>query len=218
MFAGNGNSPNGFAIVRENSGCAEVEIALKGKLRGGADIPGVLQSDGLVHYDVPAGNNGAANPRALWNVDYSVTSAQLDDLTLVMKLDIDPRANHTDYITLIGERVAPAAPTEGPPTGTGALSNVVWREATTGTPVISEDQGWKQVTQNSENILFNFWGSHIDANPATPAHDPYLGGPGHFDFVIAAYQQDKHYDVGEWQTQGFNHLDFFAVNHVVFDV
>jgi hypothetical protein len=218
MFAGNGNSPDGFAIVREHSDGVDVEIALKGKLRGGADIPGHLQSDGLVHYEVPAGNNGATPARALWNFDYSVTSKQLDDLTLVMKLDTDPRANHTDYVTLIGERVSPGALTETPPTGTGLPSGFVWREADTGTAVISDDKGWKQVTQNSENILFNFWGSHIDANPDTAAHDPYTGGPGHFDVVMAAYHQDRHYDVGEWQTEGFKHLDFLTVNHVVFDV
>jgi hypothetical protein len=218
MFTGNGNSPNGFAIVRESFDCSSVEIALKGKLRGGADIPGVLQADGLVHYDVPAGNNGGTPPRALWNVDYSVTSTQLDDLTLVLKLDIDPRANRTEYVTLIGEREAPGNPTEDPDTGTGLPSGFVWRDADTGTPVIADDKGWQQTTQNSENILFAFWGSHIDANPATPAQDPYTGGPGQFDVVLAAYDQDKHYDVGEWQTQGFKHLDLVAVNHVVFDV
>ena len=103
-----------------------------------------------------------------------------------MKLDTDPRANHTDYVTLIGERTSPGAATEGPPTGTGLPSGFVWRDADTGTVVIPDDQGWKQVTQNSENILFNFWGSHIDANPSTAAHDPYTGQSGQFDVVLAA--------------------------------
>jgi hypothetical protein len=111
---------------------------------------------------------------------------KLDDLTLVMKLDTDPRANHTDYVTLIGERTSPGAATEGPPTGTGLPSGFVWRDADTGTVVIPDDQGWKQVTQNSENILFNFWGSHIDANRSTAVHDPYTGQSGQFDVVLAA--------------------------------
>jgi len=170
-------------ILRENP-WAHIELAIKAMYRQGDDIPPTLvDSDGIIHVEVPAGHQVAdpahnvpstATNRAAWNFTYSYNVGldgnplDLDDYDAWLIVDTAPSTD-TDYLVLRLARIAatpPSAPGEPDPSGFG------WKLGAS-TP-IGDDEGTAQVTQNSQNYAFGY-------NPAYALAD---FPPGQFDVVM----------------------------------
>ena len=96
MYYGNGNTIDGWNIVRHEG--AEVELALKVKHRtaGGDYAMDFADADGIAHYTVVTGAQVGNPERAEWNFDFSATDYSSDDqYSFTVELDIDPTDGET---------------------------------------------------------------------------------------------------------------------------
>jgi hypothetical protein len=198
LWQGAGNPATTFQRKRNLD--AGIELAIKGIIRGGADLRSTyVDGDGLVHIEVPAGAGSSAN-RALWNFTYSYdvalnpTNPTLDNYEAELWIDFDPSPK-TDYLKLKLAKL-------GPPNGSACprepdLNGYGWKAGNT--IVIPDDEGTDHVTQNSQNL--GFYPSELDG---------YTFGPGQFDVVMTIKRKNNRNkdDNGETKT----------TLHVVFDV
>jgi hypothetical protein len=176
MWAGTGIPSTNFVLRRyEYSG---IELAIKAHLRQGADIlPTLVDSDGVVHVEVPTGSQPGVPNRAAWNFTFSYDVAlkpgnpDLEEYRGYLLIDVDP-SKRTRYLKLKLVKL--------PGTPTGQASGYGW--ASQGVVAIGDDEGTSQVTQNSQNLAF--YEDLIDADPYTPGKQSYVAtdyGPGQFD-------------------------------------
>jgi len=183
LFVGDGNTVSGFNIVRhEGEG---VEIALKAKVRGGADYnPVDTNSDGIVEYNVDSGAQSAT--RAKWSFDFAVATGlnapnqakELGDYTFRAFVDVDPTAA-VKYIVFQMQK------------DPGNAANTPWvrvnddgsLDFTAGFADEEKDGGVSnaKISQNSVNFGFGFLFNNIDGDPATDGIQPYDYGAGVFD-------------------------------------
>jgi hypothetical protein len=198
MWAGTGIGAANFIIRQyENAG---IELAMKGHLRQGPDVPPTyVDDDGLIHVEVPTGSQPGVPGRAAWNFAYSYDVAldpgnpDLEDYRGYLLIDIDP-TDKTDYLKLRLEKLTD--------TPTGQHNGYGW--VYLGTEVIPDDEGTSQVSQNSQNMAF--YDDVIDADPDTPGQQSYVDsgyGPAEFDVIMALKRGHRHQE---------------AELHVVFDV
>jgi hypothetical protein len=220
LWQGAGNAATGFQRLRDvDDG---VELAIKGVLRsiGGDQRSTYVDSDGVVHIEVPSGNQtqpSVQTNRAKWNFAYSVDvglkagNPMLDSYDAELWIDLDP-SKRTKFLKLKLEKYTPPAPAPAS-CGDSNLTGYGW--FSNGSPVIGDDEGPVtgttafQVSQNSQNL--GFYLSLIDADPHTPGVQPYTFGPGQFD-VILSIKRHRH---------GHGHHDHDSDRttlHVVFDV
>ena len=102
MKYGDGNTTDGWSIVRHEG--AGVELDLKLKHRGGSVYDAIsVDADGTVHYNVAEGTAAGSTTRAEWNFDFVATTlAAGGDEAFAFKLmvDRDPTAavNLVEYI------------------------------------------------------------------------------------------------------------------------
>jgi hypothetical protein len=99
MYYGTGNPADDWTIVRHEG--AQVELGLKVKHRGGDEYPeGLIDADGVAHYEVLAGGSPSNPARAEWNFDFAATDYSPDqNFTYTLELDIDPGAGE-NWVTL----------------------------------------------------------------------------------------------------------------------
>ena len=99
MYYGDGNTIDDWNVVRHEG--AGVELALKVKHRGGDEYPeGLIDPNGVAHYQVLDGAQPGNPNRAEWNFDFAATDFSADeDFTYTLELDIDPGPGET-WITL----------------------------------------------------------------------------------------------------------------------
>lgn len=184
MYYGNGNSKDGWNIVRHEG--AGLELALKAKVRGGADYDvKETTEDGTVVYDVASGPGTGG--RAVWSFDYAATagtnqnSNKIADVKLAMFIDLDP-SESVNYLKLLGVR-------------DGSTDEVKWTTES-GASVITDDGFTVHTTQNSENYGFAFIKNNIDVDPNTDGVQPYDFSAGTFDIKLEAYTSDDVLIVG----------------------
>jgi hypothetical protein len=196
IWQGAGNPSTTFQRKRNLD--AGVELAIKGIIRQGADIPSTyVDKYGLVHIEVPSGAQPSNPARAAWNFTYSYDVAldpanpTLENWDAELWIDLDP-AEKTDYLKLkLVKLGAPVA--AGPCPREPDYNGYGWQAKNT--TIIPDDEGTDRVTQNSQNLAF--YSSFF--NP------PYAFGPGQFDVVMIIKRKGG----GE---------DTKTVLHVVFDV
>ena len=197
MWAGTGIPSTNFVLRRyEYSG---IELAMKAHLRQGADIlPTYIDGDGVVHVEVPTGSQPGVPGRAAWNFTFSYDVAlkpgnpDLEDYRGYLLIDVDP-SKRTKYLKLKLTKL----------TDTPADQDSGYGWGSHGIPVIPDDEGTSQVTQNSQNLAF--YDDLIDADPYTPGKQSYVAtdyGPGQFD--VKMILKKRHRPTAEL--------------HVVFDV
>jgi hypothetical protein len=233
IWAGAGNTATTFQRKRNLD--AGVELAIKGKLRGGLDRrSSYVDGDGLVHIEVPTGSQPAVANRAAWNFDYSYDVAldpsnpPLDRYHGELWIDLDP-SEGTRYLKL---RLARLAPNTAPPQCTTEpdRNGLGWKSGNT--VVIPDDEGdpASKVTQNSQN--YAFYSSLIDSDPGQRGVQPYAFGPAEFDVVMIlskkgsnrgddeGHDDEGHDDEGhddEGDDEGHDRRGT-TILHVVFDV
>jgi hypothetical protein len=208
IWQGAGSTATTFQRKRNED--AGIELAIKGLLRQGADIPSTyVDGHGLVHIEVPTGPQPSAANRAAWNFTYSYdvaidpTNPNLDSYEAELWIDLDP-SEHTDYLKLKLAKIAsPSA--AGPCPREKDLNGYGWKAGST--VVIGDDEGTDRVSQNSQNLAF--YASLIDSDPDTKGIQPYTFGPGQFDVVMTIKEKGR-------SRQGSGHSK--TVLHVVFDV
>jgi hypothetical protein len=220
LWQGSGNAATGFQRLRDvDDG---VELAIKGVYRSiGGDIRSTyVDEDGVVHIEVPSGNQtqpSVQTNRAKWNFAYSVDvglkagNPMLDSYDAELWIDLDP-SKRTKFLKLKLQKYT--APDPAPTTCTDRnLNGFGWFSQ--GTPIIPDDEGpvtgatALQVSQNSQNL--GFYLSLIDADPHTPGVQPYTFGPGQFDVILSI----KRHGHGHWH---HDHDSDRTTLHVVFDV
>jgi len=199
MWAGTGIGAANFIIRQYEK--AGIELAMKGHLRQGPDVPPTyIDGDGVIHVEVPTGSQPGVPNRAAWNFAYSYDVAldpgnpDLEDYRGYLMIDIDP-SKETDYLKLRLDKLTD--------TPTGQRNGYGW--VYMGTPVIPDDEGTSKVSQNSQNMAF--YDDIIDADPDTPGQQSYVAsgyGPAQFD-VKMVLKRGRH---------GKNEAEL----HVVFDV
>jgi hypothetical protein len=201
LWQGAGNPATTFQRKRNLD--AGIELAIKGIIRGGADIrSSYVDGDGLVHIEVPAGT-GATN-RAIWNFTYSYdvaldpTNPTLDNYEAELWIDLDS-SEKTDYLKLKLAKL-------GPPNGSACprepdLNGYGWKAGNT--TAIPDDEGTDRVTQNSQNL--GFYSSQLNG---------YTFGPGQFDVVMTIKRKNNRgRDKSDHDDDGGK-----TTLHVVFDV
>jgi hypothetical protein len=199
LWQGAGNPATTFQRKRNED--AGIELAIKGIIRGGADIRSTyVDGDGLVHIEVPAGT-GSPN-RALWNFTFSYDVAldpsnpTLDSYDAELWIDLDP-SDKTDYLKLNLAKVR--TPTSPTPCVEPDYNGYGWKAGST--TVINDDEGTDRVTQNSQNL--GFYSSLLGG---------YTFGPGQFDVVMTIKQKN-----GRGRNRD-DHGNSKTTLHVVFDV
>lgn len=207
VWQGSGAPNTGFARKRNID--AGVELGLKAIMRQGPDLPATyIDGDGFVHFEVPTGAQVGNPGRAAWSWNYSVavglngTQARLGAYDVELWVDVDS-SERKNYVKLNLSRVGPATAQTGcSPDPSPDLNGYGWKDKD-GNPVIGDDEGTDQVSQNSQNVAF--WTSVIDgANPV------YTFGPGEFDVILKIKRQKR-------PDRRRNH-DYDTVLHVVFNV
>lgn len=204
LWQGEGNPAT--TMQRKRNTYAGIELAIKGIIRSGPDLPPTyVDSSGVVHIEVPAGTDPNNAARAAWNFTYSYNVALnpanpvLSGYEAFILVDLDPSAK-TKYLPL---RLAKLAPYPNFPCAvSGDYNGYGWKEGTT--IRIGDDEGTEQVTQNSQNLSFGYYLSRIDGDPNTAGIQPYTFTPGQFDVLMAI--------VKKWD------LKTLTTVHVVFDV
>jgi hypothetical protein len=204
LWQGEGNPA--LTMLRKRNLDAGIELAIKGILRGGPDQPPTyVDSAGLVHIEVPSGEQAPGNNRAKWNFTYSYNVA-LDtgnpilahyEAWLLVDLDATKK---TKYLPLRLTKLAPYP--NFPCAAAGDYNGYGWKEGNT--IRIPDDEGTEQVSQNSQNLGFDYYRTRIDGDPGTPGLQPYTFGEGQFDVVM--------FIVKRWDLRTLTHV------HVVFDV
>jgi hypothetical protein len=216
IWQGAGNPATNFQRKRNlDDG---VELALKAIIRGGPDIRSTyVDGDGLVHIEVPSGEQAPGNGRAKWNFTYSYdvdldpTNPTLDQYYGELWIDVDP-SSRARYFRLTLARLFATPPSdclEPDESGFG------WKSGST--VVIADDEGYGKVTQNSENFGFSFIRSRIDANPYWPGVQTYNFGPAEFDLVLILARKGAYYHDDD-DDDGGSGSRRFTVLHVVIDV
>ena len=208
LWQGSGNPATTFQRKRNED--AGIELAIKGIVRQGADIPSTyVDGNGLVHIEVPAGPQPNVANRAAWNFTYSYdvaldpTNPTLDSYEGELWIDLDP-SERTEYLKLKLARVgSPAA--DGPCPREPDRNGFGWKARST--VVIPDDEGTDRVTQNSQNLAF--YANLIDNDPETKGIQPYTFGPGQFDVVMVLKEKGRRGKGGGRDK---------TVLHVVFDV
>ena len=197
---------------------AGVELAIKGIVRQGPDIPSTyVDGHGLVHIEVPSGPQVGNPNRAAWNFTYSYDVAldpsnpPLDAYDAQLWIDLDPSEN-AKYLKLRLVRLAPPAPAGACPREPD-LNGYGWRSGNT--VVIPDDEGTERVTQNSQNLAF--YRTQIDADPDQPGIQPYDFGPGEFDVVLILNSKGRHHD-DDGDDDDSESGPGRTIVHVVFDV
>jgi hypothetical protein len=200
LWQGAGNPA--ITMQRKRNLTAGIELAIKGIERFGPDQPATyMDSDGVVHIEVPAGQS--APNRAAWNFTYSYDVAlnganpPLANYQAWLLIDLDP-SKKAKYLPLKLAKLAtyPALPCAAEPD----LNGYGWKNGNT--IVIGDDEGTDQVTQNSQNL--GFYLSQIDGDPNTSGIQPYTFTPGQFDVQMIILKP--------WD------LKTLTVVHVAFDV
>lgn len=186
IWQGSGNPIHSFMVKRNLD--AGIELALKIHFRqGNAIAPTYVDDKGLVHVEVPTGpqvvdpSRGVSSPhpgRAAWSFTFSYAALpgvapNLECYDADLWFDLDP-SSKTDYLKLELKKYT------GP--GPGQQNGYGWFPKKASTPVIGDDEGTAQVTQNSQN--YAFYASLIDTNPSQPGVQPYAFGPAEFDIVL----------------------------------
>lgn len=207
MIAGSDISAESFAVVRHEG--AGVELGLDVIYRQGPQADQYVGADGLVHFDVATGTQSTDNDsssdhpgRAAWNFNYSIatglngTDEDLSDFKFVMKFD-------TDITDDIDFRVF-----EGHFHDDGAGSDLVWVDKKTGQPVIGDDDGNGNVSQNSQNVAFGFLRNHIDGEP-----EEHPGRPWWSDFF-----HDHGHGNGRGRGNGHDPIDPYNFGEAEFDI
>lgn len=186
LWQGDGN-PN-TTFQRKRNLDAGVELAIKALRRQGPDIrSSYVDRVGVVHIEVPTGAQPGNPGRAAWNFTYSYNVAldpnnpTLEDFDGELWIDLDPSPK-TKYLKLT---LAPGGPVQSLPCVRLNLNGYLWKSGTT--PIISDEEGTQQVTQNSRN--YAFYRQAIDTDPQTPGIQPYAFGPAQFDVVMALKQK-----------------------------
>jgi hypothetical protein len=197
IWQGAGN-PN-TTFQRKRNLDAGVELAIKGIMRQGPDIRSTyVDGDGFVHIEVPTGTQIGNPNRAAWNFTYSYDVAlggpsnpPLSAYDAELWIDLDP-SPHTTYLKLTladGGLIQPLC------AGEPDLNGYRW--VADNTVVIPDDEGTRQVTQNSQNYAFY--------RALIPG---YAFGPAQFDVVMKLKLKGSSDDgQREW-----------TILHVVFDV
>gem|GEM_PF-3499801 len=178
MYYGDGNTTDGFNIVRHEG--AGIEIGLKAKVRGDYDYtPSAPDADGVVEYHVGSGASDRPD-RAKWSFDFAVTTGlngttkTLGDFTFKAYVDIDksPVANYVELdLTKIADGITPwILKGSNPVAGFG------------------DDDGSTNpnISQNSANLGFSFLRSLIDNDASQPGVQEYDYSDGTFDIIFEA--------------------------------
>jgi hypothetical protein len=202
LWQGEGNSA--LTMVRKRDLDHGIELAIKGIQRFGPDQPPTyVDSQGLVHIEVPAGTSSPG--RAAWNFTFSFDVA-LDSANPVLSgyeafilVDLD-KTSKTKYLPLRLKKLVDFP--NLPCASAGDYNGYGWVEGNT--VRIGDDEGTEKVTQNSQNLGFSYYYDRIDGDPGTPGIQPYDFGPGQFDVVMII--------VKKWDLRTLTHV------HVVFDV
>lgn len=220
MIAGTGIPADSFAVVRHEG--AGVELGLDVIYRQGPGAEQHVGADGLVHFEVAEGTQSTDNgssvdnaARAAWSFNYSIATGlngadgDLSDFKFVLKFDTDI-SEHTNYRVFVGQYY-----------DDGNGSDLVWIDQATGLPVIGDDDGNANVSQNSENIAFDFLHDYIDGDPQQHPHWPWwshhnAGHHGHGHDPIDPYDYGQaQFDI---ELLAYDDHDLIATNHVVVDV
>lgn len=200
IINGSGNPADGWAI--QNNG--EFQLATDVHYRQGDTVqPVSVSSDGVLHYEMPAGQqmedpdhnvppDNPNNPHAAtsfdWSFDTGAGSGPHPTIQeflasggqMFYSIDLDP-SEHNNPLVLHAVYDASI--------NTGG-SHVVWMDSHN-TVVIADDDGNDYVTQNSQNL--GFYQSLIDTDPHTPGiQTGPLGVAGIFDIeakIIAPHHK-----------------------------
>jgi hypothetical protein len=205
-FLWQGESNPAITLLRKRNLDAGIELAIKGILRSGPDQPPTyVDSAGIVHIEVPSGEQVVGNNRAKWNFTFSYDVAlNLANPTLAnyeawLLVDLDA-SKKTKYLPL---RLSKLLPYPNFPCATSDdFNGYVWKEGNT--IRIGDDEGTEKVTQNSQNIGFPYYRDRIDGNPNVSGIQTYNFTAGQFDVILAI--------VKRWD------LKTLTTVHVVFDV
>lgn len=204
LWQGDGNPA--VTMQRKRNLTAGIELAIKGIVRFGPDLPVTyMDSSGVIHIEVPSGPFGTTTNRAAWNFTYSYNVALngsnpvLANYLAWLLIDLDP-SKKTKYLPLKLTKLAPY-PGALPCPGLAPDANGYgWKYGSS--VVIPDDEGTEEVTQNSQNL--GFYQTQIDGDPNTPGIQPYSFGPGQFDVQMII--------VRPWD------LKTLTMIHVAFDV
>jgi hypothetical protein len=204
LWQGEGNPA--ITMLRKRNLDAGIELAIKGILRGGPDQPPTyVDSAGIVHVEVPSGEQVLGNNRAAWNFTFSYDVALnpanpiLANYEAWLLVDLDA-SKKTKYLPLRLTKLAPYP--NFPCAATGDYNGYGWKEGNT--VRIGDDEGTEKVTQNSQNFGFGYFRDRIDGDPNTAGIQTYNFTPGQFDVVM--------FIVKKWDFKTLTHV------HVVFDV
>lgn len=195
MLFGNGNPADGYTIaIHDGSG---VEFGWNVHYRTGDQITGHTESDGLVHFDAPAGHQtgfehnvqGDNLSRSAVSVDYAAitglngTALLVSDYVIKLSIDLDPTAGQ-DFMTFTMQELAPGQnffiADENPSAGFGDTRGMA--------PTVTED---------SINFGYGFLSNSLTANSGDLQ-------AGTYDMIAEVWTQD-----GMVQLVG---------NHIVLDV
>ena len=156
LWQGEGNPA--ITLQRKRNTYAGIELAIKDILRGGPDQPPTyVDSSGVVHIEVPSGEQLPGNNRAKWNFTYSYdvalnpTNPVLSGYEAFLLVDLDPRGRpryRPASVKLVPYPNFPGA-------AAGDYNGYGWKEGTT--IRIPDDEGTEQVTQNSQNLGFSYY-------------------------------------------------------------
>ncbi len=193
IYPGSGIPASGWSVVQDLD--HDVELGLQVIYRQGPTVASTgVEADGTVDYTVADGPQSTANgsssnnaSRAAWSFEYSISTAldgsvdTLADYDLRLLIDLDPSAG-TSFLQLDF-----AASGVASPTGAWQLGSPIAGLPPVGTPLIPDDEGTTQVTQNSQNYAFYSTIMDFDGNPATDDAALYAFTPGNFDIYLQAY-------------------------------
>jgi hypothetical protein len=210
VYQGSGAPNTGWARKRNLD--AGIELALKAIMRQGPDIPAsYVDSNNLIHFEVPSGTQVGNPNRAAWSWNYSIIVGLLpgnpDLLTgYDIELWVDSDATERQqWVKLKLGRVGAA--TTQTACGTGVepdLNGLGWKNK--GQVIIGDDEGTDHETQNSQNVAF--WLSVIDSSRRDQGIQTYTYGPAQFDVILSVKKTSDRGNSGDTRT----------TLHVVFDV